>query len=95
MNDEEFENAVNEALERNKAALMGKYNKEIGSLLKLSDKQLSAIIPNTTRTVTYNNLISVVKEASRANVQQADLQNKISALGKDAVQIAKLVGLFA
>lgn len=95
MNDEEFEKAVNEALERNKAALMGQYNTEIGSLLKLSDKQLSAIIPNTTRTATYNNLISVVKEASRANVQQAELENKISALGKDAVKIAKLVGLFA
>jgi len=95
MNDDDFEKAVNEVLERNKTALMGKYSKELGSLLKLSDSQLSAIVPNRTRTATYNNLISVVNEASRANVQQADLQNKISALGKDAVNIAKLVGLFA
>lgn len=96
MNDDDFDNAVQAALDRNKAALMGHYNEEIGSLLHLSSEQLSAIIPDTaTRTETYNNLISVVKEASRANVQQADLENKISSLGQDAVKLAKLVGLFA
>ncbi len=94
MNDEEFDKAVQDALDRNKAALMGSYSKQIGDLLKLSDKQLSAIIPNVSKTETYNNLISVVKEASRANIQQADLENKISALGQDAVKLAKLVGLF-
>ena len=95
MNDDDFDKAVQDALDRNKAALMGSYNKQIGDLLKLSDEQLSAIIPNVSKTETYNNLISVVKEASRANVQQADLENKISALGQDAVKLAKLVGLFA
>lgn len=95
MNDEEFDKAVQDALDRNKAALMGSYSKQIGDLLKLSDEQLNAIIPNVSRTDTYNNLISVVKEASRANVQQAELVNKISALGQDAVKLAKLVGLFA
>lgn len=95
MDNDEFDKAVQDALDRNKAALMGSYAKEIGDLLKLSDQQLSTIIPDTTRTETYNNLISVVKEASRANVQQADLVNKITALGQDAVKIAKLVGLMA
>jgi hypothetical protein len=95
MTDEEFDNAVQAALDRNKAALMGRYKKELGDLLKLSDEQLSAIVPDVTKTETYNNLISVVKEASRANVAQADLQDKITTLGQGAVKIAKLVGLFA
>ena len=94
MTDEEFDDAVKAALERNKAALMGRYKKELGDLLKLSDEQLSAIVPDVSRTETYNNLISIVKEASRANVAQAELQNKIVALGQGAVKIAKLVGLF-
>lgn len=95
MNDEEFDKAVQDALDRNKAALMGSYSKQLGDLLKLSDAQLSAIIPDVSKTETYNNLISVVKEASRANVAQADLVKKVSVLGQDALKIAKLVGLFA
>jgi len=95
MNDDDFAKAVQDELDQNKAKMMGSYNKQLGDLMKLSDEQLSAIIPNVSKTETYNNLISVVKEASRANVQQADLQNKISALGQDAVKLAKLVGLFA
>jgi len=95
MNDDDFNQAVQDALDRNKAALMGSYNKQLGDLMKLSDEQLSAILPNVSKTETYHNLISVVKEASRANVQQADLENKISALGQDSVKLAKLVGLFA
>lgn len=95
MNDEEFDKAVQDALDHNKAALMGSYSKQLGDLLKLSDTQLSAIIPDVSKTETYNNLISVVKEASRANVAQADMLKKVSALGQDALKIAKLVGLFA
>lgn len=94
MNDEEFDKAVQDALDRNKAALMGSYSKQLGDLLKLSDAQLSAIIPEVSKTETYNNLISVIKEASRANIAQADMLNKVSALGQDAVKIAKLAGLF-
>lgn len=95
MNDDDFDNAIQAALDSNKAKLMGSYSKELGSLQALTDAQLSALIPNTTSTETYNQLISVVQQASQTNMQQSELARKITALGQNAVKIAKLVGLLA
>ena len=93
MNDDDFDNAIQAALDSNKAKLMGSYSKELGSLQALTDAQLSALIPNTSTAETYNQLISVVQQASQTNMQQAELAGKITALGQNAVKIAKLVGL--
>lgn len=94
MDDQEFNDAVQAALDRNKAAIMGKHKNVLDALLRIPGEQLSMIVPDVSATETYNNLISIVKEASRANVQQAELENKIIALGNDAIKIAKLAGLF-
>jgi len=91
MNDDDFDSAIQSSLDANKAILMGK----VDDLSKISDDQLKAIIPDTSASDTLNKLIAVVKDASQANTQLADVQTKISSLGDDAVKIAKLVGMFA
>lgn len=95
MNDDTFNNAIQAALDSNKAKLMENYSKELGSLQALTDAQLCALIPDTSSTDTYNQLISVVQQASQTNMQQSELAGKITALGQNAVKIAKLVGLMA
>jgi hypothetical protein len=93
MNDNDFDNAIQAALDANKTQLMVNYNKGIGSLQALTDAQLSSILPDSSASDTLNQLISVVQQASVANLQQADLTNKITALGQNAVKIAKLAGV--
>ena len=93
MNDDDFDNQIQAALDSNKAKLMGSYSKEIGSLQALTEAQLSSIIPDTSASDTLNQLISVVQQASQTNMQQSELAGKITALGQNAIKIAKLVGL--
>ena len=65
----------------------------------LSRDEIDAITPDATDLQAYDQLISVVKQASRHNLNQAELVNRIKALGGVAVTIAKksagLAAMFA
>jgi len=93
-NDDEtddFEEQLDQSLARADAAFRGKYKKELQELLVLSADDLG-IRPNTTDAAVYSKLISTVKAASAFNLSQAELKDRIIALGKTAVSIAKRVG---
>ncbi len=86
-----FRDRVRRSLQRQDEAFKGKYRKEIEALSGLSLAELAAIIPKTTDLRVYNALIAVVEEASRVNLVQADLRNRIEELGEVAVAIARKV----
>lgn len=97
---EEFEADLDAILERGRIAFKGKYKKELDELVGLSREEIDAIIPeNMTDLQKYDELITVVKEASRVNLAQAQLKQQIEKLGAVAIKIAKrvpsLAGLFA
>ncbi len=73
--------------------------KQLNELAGLSRAEIDAITPDITDLQKYDDLITVVKEASRVNLSQAQLKQQIEKLGEIAVKIAKripsLVELFA
>jgi hypothetical protein len=90
---DEFKRNLEASLKRNREAFEGRYSEQLHELLGVSEQDLARVSPNPeTSKMDYNNLISVVKEASRANVSQATLRSQIKSLGAGAVEIAKLVG---
>lgn len=88
---ERYRRRVREAMKRADEAFRGEYADEINGLLGLSRTELDQLTPDTTDLETYDRLIEVVKEASRVNVEQAELVNRIEALGDLAVRIARKV----
>ena len=86
-----FRSRVQAALDRADQAFQGQYADEIAGLLALSEADIRAVSPSPTALVDYNKLISVVKEASRVNVAQAELKQKIQGLGNVAIGIARRV----
>ncbi|MGD8371510.1 MAG: hypothetical protein PVF76_05205 [Syntrophobacterales bacterium] len=89
---EEFRAALRESLKRNREAFEGIYKKELDELLGLSREQINTITPHDlTDLEVYDKLISVVKEASRKNIRQAQLKAQIEELGNIAIEIAKRV----
>lgn len=93
MNDDEslkdLEEELGEILRKNHEAFVGKYAGEINQLLGLSRAEIDAIVPGTTDLEVYDQLVTVVKEASRRNLSQAELAARIESLGDIAVTIAK------
>jgi len=75
----------------NRRAFEGLYREEIEGLLGLSREEIDRITPGTTDLQTYDQLITIVKEASAANIAQAELKSRITDLGEVAVKIAKHV----
>jgi hypothetical protein len=86
---EAYREKLRKAIQDTQAELDGRYGKEIKDLLGLSRAEIDAITPGTTDLETYETLMKVVKEASRQNIAQAELKNRIIALGETAVAIAK------
>jgi len=86
-----FRSRVKRALAQNDKAFRGRYKEEIQALSGLSRDDLEAISPDATDMVVYSKLIEVVKEASRTNLKQADLRDRIVALGTLAVEMARKV----
>lgn len=86
-----FEADLEDTLERGRVAFEGKYAKELNELAGLSRAEIDAITPNITDLQKYDELITVVKEASRVNLAQAQLKQQIEKLGGLAVKIAKRV----
>lgn len=91
MDIEAYRKKLQERAKANRLAFEGQYREEIEGLLGLSREELDQITPDTTDLETYDQLITVVKEASAANIAQAELKNRIMELGKIAVSIAKHV----
>ena len=90
-----FRSRVQAALDRADQAFQGQYATEIADLLALSEADIRGVSPAPTAMEDYNKLISVVKEASRVNVAQAELKQRIQGLGNVAVGIARRVPTLA
>jgi hypothetical protein len=86
-----FRERVRKSLEEADAQFKGLYKDEINGLLGLSKTEIDAITPDATDLEVYNKLITVVKEASQANIDQAELKSTIHKLGAVAITIAKKV----
>jgi hypothetical protein len=88
---EKIDEKLEERAERNRKAFMGQYKDELNALIGLSKEDIDKVTPGTTDLEIYAQLISVVTEASADNIGQAELKNRIMALGEVAVEIAKRV----
>ena len=88
---EGFNAELQETLARGREAFKGKYKKELNELAGLSRADIDQITPDLTDLQKYDELITVVKEASRVNLAQAELKNNIEKLGTVAKKVAKLV----
>jgi hypothetical protein len=83
-----FEEDLDATLERGREAFNGKYKNELNELTGLSRAEIDEISPDTTDLEIYDRLITVVKEASRVNLAQAELKHQIAKLGSLAITIA-------
>jgi hypothetical protein len=98
MDIEAFRRKLKKRAEENRISFEGRFRDEINGLLGLSKEEIDRITPDTTDLEVYDQLITVVKEASAANISQAELKTRITELGEVAVSISKrvtkLAGLF-
>lgn len=94
-NLKDLELELREILRRNHQAFVGNYTREINELLGLSRAEIDAIVPGTTDLEVYDQLITVVKEASGRNLSQAELKSRIETLGEIAIAIAKKSAILA
>lgn len=94
----EFRARLKQKMAENREAFEHHYSEELNELMGFSRAEIDAITPDTTDLLAYDNLITLVKEASRVNLAQAQLKAEIEELGEIAVTIAKkvprLAGLF-
>ncbi len=88
---EGFESNLKKELEKNKKVFEGKYKKELNQLIGLSKEDIKTITPDTKDLQKYDELIILVKEASKVNLDQALLKEQILKLGSIAIQIAQKV----
>ena len=88
---EGFESDLDATLENSRKAFKGKYKNELNALAGLSKEEIDTITPGITDLQKYDELITVVKEASRVNLEQAALKDQIVKLGDIAVNIANRV----
>ncbi|SMO58468.1 hypothetical protein [Fodinibius sediminis] len=86
-----FEADLEDTLQRGCEAFRGKYRKELNELAGLSRSEIDAITPGITDLEKYDELMTVVKEASRVNLSQAQLKRIVEDLGSTAVVIARKV----
>ncbi|MEO9869492.1 hypothetical protein [Ekhidna sp.] len=72
-------------------AFDGKYKDELNQLYGLSREEIDAITPGTVDMRVYTKLMKTVEEASRQNMELAQLKKRIEDLGTVAIEIAKKV----
>ena len=90
-----FEADLDITLANGRKAFTGIYKDELNALSGLSKEEVDAISPGITDLQKYDELITVVKEASRVNLEQAALKAQIIKLGDIAVTIAKRIPALA
>ncbi len=91
MDIDAYRKRLQERARANRLAFEGQYREEIEGLLGLSRTELDQITPDTTDLEIYDQLITVVKEASASNIAQAELKSRVMELGGVAISIAKNV----
>ena len=70
----------------------GPWAAELNQLVQRSSQAAAAGSLAVTNKATYDQLIAVVKQGSAEDLSEAQLTQRIQALGSDAVAIAKTVG---
>lgn len=72
-----------------------KYQNELDELTGLLKEELSLLTPNSTNEAVYAALIALVAQASKENLAQAQLIDRIKEMGEVAMKLAKKVPSFA
>jgi hypothetical protein len=88
---EGFESDLDATLTNSRKAFEGRYKDELNALTGLSKDEIDSITHGITDLQKYDELITVVKEASRVNLEQAALKAQIIKLGDVAVTIASRI----
>ena len=88
---ETFQEKLARRAAENRAAFEGDYKNQLNGLLGLSKEEIDAITPDHTDMEIYDQLITVVKVASAQNIAQAELKNRIIALGEIGIAIANKI----
>ena len=86
-----YREKLRQRAEENKKSFNGEYREQIEGLLGLSREEIDRITPGTADLETYDQLITIVKEASASNLHQAELRQQIEKLGEIGIQIAQKV----
>lgn len=86
-----FRRRMNRQIVESREAFDGEYAEELKQLSGLSKEEIEDITPDDLDLQKYDELIILVKEASRVNLEQAKLAEEIKKLGDVAVKIAKKV----
>ncbi len=84
-----FESDLASDLRSGREAFNARYARELDELMGLSREEIDKITPGATDLQEYDRLIAVVKQASRHNLEQAELVSRIRQMGEVAVAIAK------
>ena len=79
------------AADRAEAALNGQFAEVYKGLRNLSPEEIDDITPDATDQKEYERLIALVQQATRQNLSQAQLVERIRALGEVALAIARKV----
>lgn len=88
---DDFDADLEAALDAAEDALNnGPYKKAMRDLLALSMSEIKDTVPRAS-SADYSKLLTVVEQASAANLAQAELKDRIVALGRTAVRIAQLI----
>ncbi|WP_017733778.1 hypothetical protein [Nafulsella turpanensis] len=91
MSEESFEEKMKRRAAENRQKFTGKYGEQIKELQALSPEELERITPTGTDKAVYDQLIAAVEEASVQNLSQAELKQKVEALGNTAIEIARKI----
>ena len=82
---------MEQAAEEARLALEGRHSDAYKELRGLSPEEIDSITPGTTDQEQYEVLLAVVQEATRQNLEQAELVARIRELGGVALAIARKV----
>lgn len=77
------------AAERARAAMEGKFKDCYRELRALTPEEIDGVTPDVTDQVQYERLLALVEEATRKNMSQAQLVERVRALGDVAMAIAR------
>ena len=75
-------------------AFDGKYSSEVNELNGLSQSDIDKITPGTEGQKVYKVLVKLVEEASRENMDKAELIDQIKETGEIGISIAKKISGF-
>lgn len=89
---------MEKAADRAEATMNGRFSQIYRELRGLSPEEVDAITPDTTDQKEYERLIELVQQATEQNMEQAELVERVKALGDVAKKIAgrvpSLAGFF-